>query len=39
MNDTAAPVIAGVPTDGSFDAVAACGHRVCTLSMTRALTC
>jgi hypothetical protein len=28
-----------VPMDGSFDVVAACGHRACTLSMTGALTC
>jgi hypothetical protein len=38
-NDTAVPAVAGAPTNGSFDVVAACAHRACALSTAGALTC
>ncbi|ONM19433.1 Serine/threonine-protein kinase-like protein CCR4 [Zea mays] len=38
-NDTAAAAVAGAPADGSFDVVAACGHRACALSTTGVLAC
>ncbi|KAG0529469.1 hypothetical protein BDA96_05G100800 [Sorghum bicolor] len=38
-NDTAAQAVKAAPEDGSFDVVAARGHRACALSTTGALTC